>query len=79
MAAVAALRAGRGGDVNASHDRRLTKLEQERRPAANVLYVWRNAPTETTEEAIARAFPDGLPKDAQLVICSWQVAGKSEQ
>ena len=77
MAAVATLRAGRGGDVNASHDRRLTKLEQERRPAANVLYVWRNAPAETTEEAIARHFPGGLPADARLVICSWQVAGEA--
>jgi hypothetical protein len=83
MAAVAALRVGRGGGMNASRDRRIArleraKLEREGRPAANVFYVWRNAPTESAEEAIARRFPDGLPKDAQLVICSWQVAGSPE-
>ena len=82
MAAVAALRVGRGGGMNASHDRRLArleqaKLEQERRPSARVFYVWRNAPAETTEEAIARHFPGGLPADARLVICSWQVAGEA--
>ena len=83
MAAVAALHVGRGGGMNASRDRRIArlehaKLEQERRPAAKVFYVWRNAPTETTEEAIARTFPHGLPADARLVICSWQVAGSLE-
>jgi hypothetical protein len=83
MGAVAAPRVGRGGGMNASHNRRLArleqaKLEQERRPAANVLYVWRNAPTGTTEAAIARTFPHGLPADARLVICSWQVAGSLE-
>ena len=62
--------------MNASHDRRIARLEQERRPAANVYYVWRNAPAETTEEAIARHFPGGLPADARLMICSWQVAGE---
>jgi hypothetical protein len=78
MAAVAALRVGRGGDVNASRDRRLARLEQERRPAAKVFHVRRNAPTETTKAAIARTFPHGLPADARLVICSWQVAGSLE-
>jgi hypothetical protein len=33
---------------------------------------------ETTKEAIARNFPGGLPRDARLVICSWQVAGSPE-
>jgi hypothetical protein len=79
MTAVAALRARRDGGMNAIHDRRLTKLEQKRRPAVRVLYVWRNGPAETTKEAIARHFPGGLPADARLVICSWQVAGKSKQ
>jgi hypothetical protein len=77
MAAVAALRVGRGGSMSASHDRRIARLEQERRPAAKVFYVWRNAPTETTEAAIARTFPHGLPADARLVVCSWQVAGEA--
>ena len=67
--------------MNASHDRRLSKLEQaklegKRRPAAKVFYVWRNQ-TETTKEAIARSFPNGLPTDARLVICSWQVADEA--
>ena len=83
MTAVAALRAGRGGDVNASYDKRLAKLEQarleqERRPASRVLYVWRNSPKATTKAAIARTFPDGLPRNARLVVCSWQVAGERE-
>jgi hypothetical protein len=65
---------------NASHDRRLArleqaKLEQERRLATKVFYVWRNGPAESTKAAIARTFPRGLPADARLVICSWQVAG----
>ena len=69
--------------MNASHDRRLTRLEQakqerEGRPAARIFYVWRNRPAETAEAAIARTFPDGLPTDARLVICSWQVAGERE-
>ncbi len=69
--------------MNASHDRRLAKLEQARlepesRRAARVFYVWRNAPAETTEEAIARNFPGGLPANARLMICSWQVAGERE-
>ena len=63
--------------MNASHDRRIARLERKRRPAANVFYVWRNAPTETTEAAIARTFPHGLPADARLVVCSWQVAGEA--
>lgn len=66
--------------MNASHDRRLAKLEQARleqepRPAAKVLYAWRNGPAETTNEAIAGNFPGGLPTNARLVICSWQVTG----
>ena len=66
--------------MNANRDRRLAKLEQakreqEPRPAARVLYAWRNGPAETTEEAIARNFPRGLPADARLVICSWQATG----
>ena len=78
MAAVASLHVGRGGGMNASHDRRIARLEQKRRPAANVFYVWRNAPMESAEEAIARTFPHGLPADARLVVCSWQVAGSLE-
>jgi hypothetical protein len=36
------------------------------------MYVWRHVPAESREEAIARAFPEGVPPDVQLVICSWQ-------
>jgi hypothetical protein len=62
--------------MNSNRDRRLAKLEQHRRPAARILYVWRNAPMESAEEAIARRFPAGVPAGAHLVICSWQVAGE---
>jgi hypothetical protein len=64
--------------MNGSHDKRLAKLEQERRLAARVLHIWRDRPTETTKEAIARSFPGGVPADARLVICSWQIAGERE-
>jgi hypothetical protein len=69
--------------MNASHDRRIARLEQaklerEGRPAANVFYVWRNAPMESAEEAIARRFPAGVPADARLVVCSWQIPGSLE-
>ena len=64
--------------MNARRDRRLAKLEQKRRPAARVLYAWRHSLKETAKEAIARNFPSGLPRDARLVICSWQVAGSCE-
>jgi hypothetical protein len=52
---------------NASHDRRLArleqaKLEQERRPATKVFYVWRNDPAESTKAAIARTFPLACPR-----------------
>jgi hypothetical protein len=64
--------------MNGGHDKRVAKLEQERGPAARVLFVWRDSPRETTEQAIARRFLSGLPADAQLVICSWQLAGEGE-
>ncbi len=58
--------------MNGNRDRRLAKLEQDRQPAAKILYVWRDGPTESAEEAIARRFPAGVPAGARLVICSWQ-------
>ena len=76
-------RTGGDGGMNASHDRRLSKLEQanlegKRWPAGRIIYVWRHAGSETAEQAIARSFPGGLPRGARLVICSWQVAGSCE-
>ena len=62
--------------MNAGHDKRLAKLEQERRPSAKTLIVWRDRPGETTQQAIARSFPHGVPADARLVICSWQFDGE---
>jgi hypothetical protein len=63
--------------MNVSRDRRLAKLEQakleqDQRPAARILYVWRDGPTESAKKAIARGFPNGVPPGARLVICSWQ-------
>jgi len=54
--------------MSGNHNKRLVKLEQDRRPAAKVLYVWRDRPGETTAQAIARSFPDGVPEGARLVI-----------
>ena len=65
--------------MNGDRDKRLAKLEQDRRPAARILYVWRDAPRESTKEAIARCFPKGVPAGARLVICSWQVDGEPLQ
>jgi hypothetical protein len=63
--------------MKAGHERRLAKLEQERRPAAEVLVIWWNAPQETREEAIARSFPDGVPADAEVVTVKWLLAGEA--
>jgi hypothetical protein len=62
--------------MNGGRDKRLAKLERHRRPPARTFYVWRNAPTESAKEAIARRFPEGIPPGARLVICSWQVANE---
>ena len=64
--------------MSGSQDKRIAKLEQERRPAARVLYVWRDRPGETTEQAIARSYPGGVPADARLIVFSWQFAGEGE-
>ena len=63
--------------MNPSRDRRLAKLEranleQEPRPRARTIYLWRDAPRESAEQAVARRCPNGAPAGARLVICSWQ-------
>jgi hypothetical protein len=70
--------------MNASRDRRLARLEQakldqDHRPAAATLYVWRDAGTESAKQAIARRFPKGVPPGARLVICSWQAEDELTQ
>jgi hypothetical protein len=65
--------------MSGSKEKRVAELEQDRRPAPIVLYVWRDRPGETTEQAIARRFPDGVPAGARLVICSWRFAGEGEK
>jgi hypothetical protein len=64
--------------MNGGHDKRVAKLEQERRPAARVFFVWLDGPRQTTQQAIARRFPAGVPAHTRLVICSWRVAGQRE-
>ena len=58
--------------MNGRRDRRLAKLEQDRRPAVRILYVWRDGLMKSAKKTIARRFPKGLPAGARLVICSWQ-------
>ena len=58
--------------MSGSRGRRLARLERDLEPPARTMYVWRHVPAESREEAIARAFPEGVPPDVQLVICSWQ-------
>jgi hypothetical protein len=75
--------------MNASRDRRLARLEQakreqarleqDRRPAAAILYVWRDAGIESAKKAIARRCPQGVPPGARLVICSWQAEDELTQ
>ena len=60
--------------MNTSRDRRVSKLEQKRKPRAKIIYAWRNAPRESAARAIARRCPKGVPSGARLVICSWQAA-----
>jgi hypothetical protein len=64
-------RQSRGGGRSGRQEKRIAKLEQERRPAAKVLCVWRDRPGETTAQAIARSFPDGVPAGARLAVCSF--------
>ena len=72
--------------MNTSRDRRLARLElaqertqqaQEPGPKGRIIYVWRDAPRESTEQAIARRCPEGVPSGACLVICSWQTEAES--
>jgi hypothetical protein len=68
--------------MNTSRDRRLARLEQaqlaqEPRPTDKIIYVWRDAPRESAEQAIARRCPNGVPPGACLVICSWQAEGSA--
>lgn len=53
-------------------DKRISRLEQKRRPRPKVIVAWRNAPGESDEQAIARRCPKGVPANACLIVCSWQ-------
>ncbi len=64
-------RQSRGGGRSGRQEKRIAKLEQERRPAAKVLCVWRDRSGETTAQAIARSFPDGVPAGPRLAVCSF--------
>jgi hypothetical protein len=58
--------------MTGSRDRRLARLERNRRSRTRILYLWRDDPTESAAAAITRSFPKGPPPGTQLVICSWQ-------
>jgi hypothetical protein len=58
--------------MSGNRDKRLAKLERKRRPAGETFIVWRDrAKGWTEEEAIARRFPEGVPRGAQIVLFSW--------
>ena len=58
--------------MSSARDKRISRLEQKRRPRTKVIVAWRNTPEESDEQAIARRCPNGVPANASLVICSWQ-------
>jgi len=58
--------------MSGSHDRRLAKLERDRRSPTRIVYLWRDDPAISAQQLIARHFPKGLPPGVQVVICSWQ-------
>ena len=55
--------------------RRLAKLEQAAAPKQTV-YAWLDE-GETSEQAIAQQFPEGVPEAATVVLYSW--AGASDE
>jgi hypothetical protein len=65
--------------MNTNRDRRIARLEQDRRPKGKIIYAWRDAPLESAKQAIARRCPKGVPSGARLVICSWRADGKPLQ
>jgi hypothetical protein len=50
-------------------ERRLSQLEQDI-PARPRCFAWANA-GETTDQAIARQFPEGVPETARLIVFQW--------
>lgn len=58
--------------MSGDRDKRITKLEQKRKPRPKLIVAWRDAPRESEEQAIARRCPKGVPANAKLVICSWE-------
>jgi len=58
--------------MSGGHDRRLVKLERDRRSPARIVYLWRDSPARSRRQLIARRFPKGLPPGVRVVICSWQ-------
>ena len=50
-------------------EQRLAKLEQAAITGASS-YAWANA-GETAEQAIARQFPDGLARNATVIVYCW--------
>jgi len=62
--------------MSSGRDKRISRLEQKRRPRAKVIVAWHDAPRESEEQAIARRCPKGVPANASLVICSWEIPGQ---
>jgi hypothetical protein len=64
--------------MSGSRNRRVARMEHDRRPRTRTFYLWRDAPRESAAAAIMRRFPKGAPPGAQLVICSWQAGDGRE-
>ena len=64
--------------MSGSRNRRVARMEHDRRPRTRTFYLWRDAPRESAEAAIMRHFPKGAPPGAELVICSWLTGDEPE-
>jgi hypothetical protein len=62
--------------MSGSRDMRLAKLERRRPAAGGIVLVW-CLEDETSEEAIARDFPDGVPPGVQPRIIRWLRPGET--
>jgi hypothetical protein len=57
--------------MSRGQDKRIAKLERKRRPA-KIIMIWQDREKGwTQEEAIARAYPEGVPPGAQIMLLSW--------
>ena len=64
--------------MSGSREKRLAKLERKRQPKESTVLVWYDAEEETSEQAIAQRFPEGVPPGTRLIVLRWLTAEDGE-